>query len=99
MADIPFTDQYISITGDSGAQIQIRFRDLVELVNEGIYCVNSNGVLVFVNERFCKTLGFQPTEILGRSVFDLVYGDENVKILKPNWIYGKRVYRTTMIFC
>ena len=82
MAETPFTDQCISITGDSGAQIQIRFRDVVELINEGIYCVNSNGVLVFVNEKFCKSIGYNASEIIGKPIFDMVYGEENVRISK-----------------
>lgn len=90
MAEIPFTDQYIAITGNSGAEIHIRFRDLVEWINEGIYCINSDGILVFVNDRFCKTLGYQSHEVTGKNVFDLILGEENIRISKAKLELRKR---------
>src|SRR5579871_6945869 len=82
MEAIPFNDQYFSIVGNSGAQIQIRFRDLVELVNEGIYCINNAGLVVFANDRFSKLLGYTNAELIGKSVFEMVHGEENVRVSK-----------------
>ena len=82
MAEIPFTDQHITITGHSGAQIQIRFRDLVEFINEGVYCVNGDGLIVFANEKFGKALNYKATDIIGKSIFDFVHGEENRRISK-----------------
>ena len=90
MAEVPFNDQYISIRGSSGADTKVRFRDLVELINEGVYCVNSEGILVFANDRFCKTLGYQLAEITGRSFLELVLGEENVRISKAKLELRKR---------
>ena len=90
MAEVPFSDQHISIKGSSGAEIKVRFRDVVELINEGIYCVNSEGTLVFANERFCKAMGYQVSEIIGRSFLDLVLGEENVRISKAKLELRKR---------
>ena len=80
MFEKPLNEQYITVTGNSGAVINIRFRDLIEWTNEGIYCVNSAGVIVYTNERFCETLGYRPDEILGKEIFKLVYGPENVSL-------------------
>src|ERR1019366_8190218 len=82
MAENPFADEYITVTGNSGAGIIIRFRDLVEWTNEGIYCVNSNGTIVYANERFCKNLGYTKNEIIGKPVFNLIHGEENVRLSK-----------------
>jgi len=60
----------------------VRFRELVEMVNEGIYCINSEGILVFVNERFCKMLGYKASDIIGKSIFDMMHGEENIRITK-----------------
>ena len=90
MAEIPFNDQHISIKGSSGAEMQVRFRDLVELINEGIYCVNSTGVLIFANDRFSKALGYNVSEIIGKSFLDLVLGEENVRISKAKLELRKR---------
>src|SRR5438309_633202 len=82
MAGHPFEDEQITVTGNSGAEIIIRFRDLVEWTNEGIYCVNSTGIVVYANERFCKNLGYTKNEILNEPVFGLIYGEENVMLSK-----------------
>ena len=82
MAEIPFTDQHITITGHSGAQIQIRFRDLVEFINEGVYCVNGDGLIVFANEKFGKALNYKAADLTGKSIFDFVHGEENRRISK-----------------
>jgi len=90
MPELSFNDQHISIKGSSGAEIQVRFRDLVELINEGVYCVNSEGELVFANDRFCKSLGYLTSELIGKSFLDLVLGEENVRISKAKLELRKR---------
>ncbi|MDB5281445.1 MAG: sensory transduction histidine kinase, partial [Bacteroidota bacterium] len=82
MAGHPLEEEYITVTGNSGAEIIIRFRDLVEWTNEGIYCVNSNGLIVYANERFCKNLGYTKDEIINKPVFNIIYGEENVMLSK-----------------
>jgi PAS domain S-box-containing protein len=77
-----FNEQYITVTGNSGAAIHIRFRDLVEWTNEGIYCVNSAGVIVYANERFCKLLGYTPAEVQGKEIFNFIYGADNITVSK-----------------
>lgn len=76
------TDQYITISGNSGSEITIRFRDMVEWINEGIYCVDSNGIVVYANERFCKRLGYEVNEVMGKEIFSLIYSEENIRLSK-----------------
>ena len=90
MSELPFNDQYISITGSSGADIHVSFRDLVESINEGIHCVNSEGILVFVNEKFCKITGYPADELVGKNIYHLVLGDETTRILKAKLELRKR---------
>ena len=78
----PLEQQHITVTGNSGAKITIRFSDLVEWTNEGIYCVNSRGIVVYANERFCKNLGYDTSEVIDKEIFNFIYGDENVKLSK-----------------
>lgn len=82
MFEKPSSEQFITVTGNSGAAINIRFRDLIEWTNEGIYCVNSTGVIVYANDRFYKSLGYSPEEVIGKEVFNFIYGPENVSLSK-----------------
>jgi PAS domain S-box-containing protein len=85
-----FNDQYVTLTGHSGARIDIRFRDLVEWTSEGIYCVTSGGVLVYVNQRFTKMLGYQAEELTGTDVMGLLYNEENKRLAKAKMELRKR---------
>ena len=76
------SNQFIQDTGNAGAEVNIHFRDLVEAINEGIYCVNSAGEVVYANERFCKNIGHDVSEVVGRDIFTLMFNEENVKIAK-----------------
>ncbi len=84
------TDQYITISGNSGSEITIRFRDMVEWINEGIYCVDSNGIVVYANERFCKRLGYEVNEVVGSEIFNLIYSEENIRLSKIKLQLRKR---------
>lgn len=90
MSEHLFHDQQIKVTGNSGAEIVIRFRDLIEWTNEGIYCVNSQGMVVYANERFGKTLGYTPTEVINQPVFEFIYGEDNIRLSKTKLELRKR---------
>ncbi len=43
-----------------------RHRTLIETMNEGLMVIDNQGVLTYVNEKFCELLGYSRNEILGR---------------------------------
>ncbi|MBL7779407.1 MAG: PAS domain S-box protein [Chitinophagales bacterium] len=70
------TGEIISITNKSGSQAAIHFKQLVEWINEGIFCVNTDGIILFANEQFCRNLGYRHNEIIGSHIFDYFYSEE-----------------------
>ncbi|HWB63649.1 MAG TPA: PAS domain S-box protein [Chitinophagales bacterium] len=83
-------DQYFVLTGNSGAKTNIRFRDVVEWTNEGVYCVDSAGIIVYANQRFCDCLGYKENEITGKEIFGLIYGDDHKKLSKAKMELRKK---------
>jgi len=53
------------------------FRTIFEQVPIGIVLTDKNSILVRVNDKFCKMLGYSNEELLGKHVKDLTY-DEDV---------------------
>jgi PAS domain S-box-containing protein len=49
-----------------------RFRLLVEMMNEGYALTDRHGVLVFVNDRFARILGYTPSDVIGHALLDFV---------------------------
>ncbi len=77
----PTPADVIKLPGTTGSDTLINFRELMELINEGVYCGNSEGKIVYANARFCKNFGFAKEEVEGISLFELAYDDESRKIL------------------
>jgi PAS domain S-box-containing protein len=65
-----------------------RYRTMVETAREGIYIIDKEGRFAFVNQRFAKMLGYQPDELPGRSVFDLL--DDQAKALASEKLERRR---------
>jgi PAS domain S-box-containing protein len=70
----------IKILNAKGLTATIPFRNVVELINEGIFCVNAEGILVYVNRQFCKNLGYSEAEVLGKSIFNFFYDEKQANI-------------------
>ncbi len=70
----------IKITDANGLTATIPFRNVVELINEGIFCVNADGILVYVNRQFCKNLGYTEAEVLGKSIFSFFYDEKQANL-------------------
>ncbi|MBI9078766.1 MAG: transporter substrate-binding domain-containing protein [Pseudodesulfovibrio sp.] len=49
-----------------------QFRSLVENINEGIWQVNGEGVLTYVNPCLCEMLGYAEEEMVGRRLSDFM---------------------------
>ncbi|MCW5907352.1 MAG: PAS domain S-box protein [Chitinophagales bacterium] len=70
-------NDFIKISHSNGIAATIPFRNIVELINEGIFCVNSDGILEYVNRQFCKNLGYNEAEVLGKPIFDFFYDERH----------------------
>jgi len=55
------------------AQSEKRFRALWENIDNGMRLTNSNGVVIEVNEAYCRMVNFSKDELIGRN-FNIVYG-------------------------
>ena len=53
-----------------------RYAELVEQAQEGISVRRPNGSFVFVNETFCRMLGYSREELLGLTIQDIVHPDD-----------------------
>ena len=61
---------------DAVKQSEEKYRRIVETTNEGIWLLDLNFDTSFVNRQMAEMLGYQPAEMLGRSVFDFYYSED-----------------------
>ncbi len=52
----------------AGVKDEDTFRRLVEQLNAGVYIVAADGILTYVNPRFARKFGYEPDEVIGRSI-------------------------------
>jgi PAS domain S-box-containing protein len=51
-----------------------RFKQLVDVAQEGIWVADDRGVITYVNQRMTQMLGYPSGGLLGRSVYDFIDG-------------------------
>ncbi len=51
---------------------EMRYRLLVETMNEGLGVQDSNGLFTYVNDRYCEMFGYSREELIGRHVGDIL---------------------------
>jgi len=49
-----------------------RYRDLVNTLNEGVWEADANKITTFVNPKMAEILGYQPREMIGKSIYDFI---------------------------
>lgn len=49
-----------------------KYRDIVHLIQEGIWIIDADYITTFVNNEMAKMLGYAPEEMLGRNIFDFM---------------------------
>lgn len=59
-------------TQDALATSEARYRQLVELAQEGIWAIDNNFNTTFINPRMAKMLGYKENEIMGKSLMQFV---------------------------
>lgn len=55
---------------------EMRYRRIVETTNEGVWLLDSNLCNSYVNQQLADMLGYEPGEMLGRSVFDFYFSQD-----------------------
>jgi len=51
---------------------EARFRQLIEVMGEGMWVLDAQGSTTFVNRRMAEMLGYGPEEMVGRPLFDFM---------------------------
>jgi PAS domain S-box-containing protein len=51
---------------------EARFRQLIEVMGEGMWVLDADGLTTFVNRRMAEMLGYAPEEMVGRSLFEFM---------------------------
>jgi len=55
---------------------EARFRHLVEVMGEGLWVLDGQGLTTFVNRRMAEMLGYAPGDMVGRSMFEFMEASE-----------------------
>src|SRR5258708_5647523 len=61
---------------------EARYRLLVERMREGLTQIDNDGILQFVNGRFCEMVGFTRADLIGRNIDFLMDSDDDVATLR-----------------
>ncbi|MHA1863961.1 MAG: PAS domain-containing sensor histidine kinase, partial [Candidatus Thorarchaeota archaeon] len=61
----------------------LRYRALVDSMNDGLGIIDNDGMFTYVNSRFATILGFKPKNMIGKKVNDFL-DEKNRKIIKNN---------------
>jgi PAS domain S-box-containing protein len=64
------------------AESQQRFQVLVERVSDLIYTVDEEGTLRFVTPSVKEILGYQPEDVLGTSIFELLHPEDLAAVMQ-----------------
>lgn len=76
------TNDLITITDNSDSVATVHFKQIVDWINEGIFCVNAEGKIIYANEQFCRNLGYTHSEIINTSIFDYFWSEDHIKYAK-----------------
>jgi PAS domain S-box-containing protein len=68
---------YLDVTEAKKIEIALmeseaKYRQLIELAQEGVWALDNNGRTVFVNPRMAKMLGYSESEMLGKNLVDVL---------------------------
>jgi PAS domain S-box-containing protein len=59
-----------------------RYTSLLKVVDGWIWEVDNNGIWQFCSEKIYDTLGYQPSELVGKNIFDYVDSKDKIKLKK-----------------
>ena len=58
-----------------------QYRDLIEMMNEGLMQVDKDDVILFVNPKCCEMLGYSEEELVGEVAHKLLLAEEDQKVV------------------
>jgi PAS domain S-box-containing protein len=61
---------------EANRESEMRYRRIVETTNEGVWLLDSTLHNSYVNRQMAEMLGYEPGEMLGRSVFDFYFPED-----------------------
>ncbi len=64
------------------AESQARYQSIVETGGAGVLTGDLNGNITFVNESFCKILGYSQEELTGKPFTDFLHPDDKASVLE-----------------
>lgn len=64
------------VAQDAVRRSEVRYRRIVETAHEGIWSIDSEAITSFVNRRMADMLGYTVEEMLGRSLYTFLDGEE-----------------------
>jgi len=67
---------------DALLESQARYRSIVETGGAGVITGDLNGNITFVNESFCKILGYSQGELVGKPFADFLHPDDKAMVLE-----------------
>lgn len=60
------------VTEDKQHERDVRFRQIVESAQEGIWTIDEQDKTNFVNKKICEILGYTPEEMMGKELYDFM---------------------------
>ncbi len=78
---------FLDITGlkeaeEALAESQAKYRSIVETGGAGILIGSPSGYITFVNQEFCKMLGYAAEELVGKPFADFLHPDDQAVVLE-----------------
>ncbi|OGP12758.1 MAG: hypothetical protein A2052_08240 [Deltaproteobacteria bacterium GWA2_54_12] len=77
------------------AESELRYRTLIENLQEGIWVIDENAVTTYVNPRMAEMLGYAVSEMMGKSLFEFL-DEEGVRITQERLERRKRGIKEVM---
>ena len=76
VSDRKLTDEAARRDAEAIRRSEEKYRRIVDTANEGIWQIDAESKLTFVNRRMAEMLGYTPEEMVGRTPVDFVVADE-----------------------
>ncbi len=71
-----------AIAEDKIRQSEIKYKTLVNGMNEGVIYTNNDDIIQFANDQFCRMFGYARKELLGKTASEIFLDNEQKEILK-----------------
>ncbi|HEX3002367.1 MAG TPA: PAS domain S-box protein [Methanoregula sp.] len=78
-------------SGDALRRSEEQYRRIVETANEGIWALDKDFSITFINRKFAEFLGYSEHELIGKKITSLMGAEHarDYRLRKKNWKEGK----------